>query len=176
MMKTGMAGVLATLGLAAVAAPAQALTMKVKVQSVYQYGNTAGVYLGHTVSAKTNMNRLLAGGSFVAKCLSPWTPDPITGERSLPAQAFIGGLDLTVTIPATLPALRNMPGWHSVPRGQTLYCTYTWTAYAKEGTYTIGVPGSSMPVGGAEVSESDQKSFTMSKPGTATGEDDACHP
>lgn len=170
------AGLLAIIGMAVMSAPAQALSMSVAVQSVHQHGSTGGVYLGHTVMASTNMNRLTAGGSFTASCPSPWTPDPITGARTLPGESFLGGVELIVTIPAQLPAIRNMPGWANVPRGSTLFCTYLWSAFAKEATYTLGVPGSSMPIGGGEIANSDRKSFTMVKPGRSTGEDDACHP
>jgi hypothetical protein len=55
-------------------------------------------------------------------------------------------------------------------------CSYDWTAYSKEASYTIGIPGVSAPIGGQEMSLSDSVTFWMRKPGTATGEDDACIP
>ena len=79
-------------------------------------------------------------------------------------------------IPEQLPALRNMPGFESVSRGQRIECSYRWTAFAREGTYTIGTPGTSMPVGGGEIYDSGTISFSMRKPGTSTGGDDACIP
>jgi hypothetical protein len=154
---------------------AQAVTMKVQPASIYQYGSGSGVYLGHTVAASTNINRLTAGGSFRASCLSILTGD-ITGERTLPGASLLGGVQLYVTIPAQLPALRNMPGFESVSRGQRIECSYRWTAFAREGTYTIGTPGTSMPIGGGEIYDSGAISFWMRKPGTATGNDDACIP
>jgi hypothetical protein len=168
---------LAAIGVCAAAwtAPAQALSMSVQPSRIYQYSNTANVYVGHTVAASTNMNQLEAGGSFRASCISPDTGE-ITGSRSLPASNLIGGLQLYVTIPAQLPALKPMPGFANVPRGATLSCTYAWTAFAKEATYSIGVPGLSMPVGGQQATASTSISFTMRKPGTSTGNDDACIP
>jgi len=157
------------------AAPAHGVNMSVRPSSIYQQGTSAGVYLGHTVAASTNMNRLQAGGSFRAYCFGSDT-GTITGERSLPATGVVGPLQLYVTIPAQLPALRNMPGFVSLPRGTTLVCRYDWTAYARESTYSIGVPGISVPIGGGEISDSDSITFGMRKPGTATGEDDACIP
>jgi len=155
--------------------PVHAVTMAVKPSSIYQNGATAGVWLGHTVAASTLMNRLQAGGSFRAYCFDGGT-SPITGARSLPASGLIGPLQLYVTIPAQLPALYNMPGFYNVPRGSRIQCSYDWTAYAREASYTIGIPGASAPVGGEEISDSDSIIFWMSKPGRSTGDDDACIP
>jgi hypothetical protein len=155
--------------------PVHAVTLAVQPSSIYQNGATAGVWLGHTVAASTNMNRLLAGGSFRAHCFDGGT-SPITGERSLPASALFGPLQLYVTIPAKLPALYNMPGFYNVQRGSRIQCSYDWTAHARESMYTIGIPGISVPIGGEERSESDSIIFWMSKPGRSTGDDDACIP
>jgi len=155
--------------------PAQAVTLNVAPSSIYQFGTGSGVYLGHTVVASTNMNRLQAGGSFRAYCFGADTGS-ITGERSLPASGLTGPLQLYVTVPAQLPALRNMPGFLGVPRGSNLMCSYDWTAYSREAMYTVGIPGISTPIGGEERSDSDSITFWMRKPGTATGEDDACIP
>jgi hypothetical protein len=159
----------------ALSTPVHAVNLAVQPSSIYQNGATAGVWLGHTVAASTNMNRLQAGGSFRAYCYGGDT-SPITGERSLPASALIGPLQLYVTIPAQLPALYNMPGFYSVPRGSRIQCSYDWTAYAREAMYTIGIPGVSVPIGGEERSESNSITFWMSKPGRSTGDDDACIP
>jgi hypothetical protein len=155
--------------------PARAVTLNVVPSSIYQSGTTALVYHGHTVVASTNMNRLEAGGSFRATCMSPDTGS-ITGSRSLPAAALLGGLQLYVTVPAQLPGLKPMPGFESAPRGANLQCSYDWTAYSREAQYTLGVPGVSVPIGGGEMSLSSSVSFRMRKPGTATGNDDACIP
>ena len=160
---------------ALVSQPAQAVSLNVVVSSIYQNSTSAGVWHGHTVLSSTNMNRLEAGGSFRASCMSPDTGN-ISGSRSLPASGLAGPLQLYVTIPTQLPALRNMPGFESVPRGSTLQCSYDWTAYAREAMYTIGIPGVSVPVGGGEMTLSNSRSFTMRKPGTSTGGDDACIP
>jgi hypothetical protein len=157
------------------ATPVHAVTMSVAPSSIYQFGTGAGVYLGHTVASSTNMNRLQTGGSFRAHCFGAATGE-ITGERSLPASSLTGPLQLYVTIPAQLPALRNMPGFLGMPRGTNLMCSYDWTAYSRESTYNIGIPGITVPIGGGEVSDSGSVTFWMRKPGTATGDDDACIP
>ena len=161
------------LGLSAV--PTQAVTLSVHPASTYQFGTGSGVYLGHTVIASTNMNALEAGGSFRAHCMSPDTGD-ITGARSLPASGLVGPQQLYVTIPAQLPALRNMPGFFNVPRGANLMCSYDWTAYSRESAYSVGIPGVSTPLGGGHMSDSGSTTFWMRKPGTSTGGDDACIP
>ena len=55
-------------------------------------------------------------------------------------------------------------------------CQYNWTAFAREPTYTIGLPPFSITVGGEEFATSGVVTFWMRKPGTATGDDDACLP
>jgi hypothetical protein len=155
--------------------PARAVSLNVVPSSVYQSGTTALVYHGHTVISSTNMNRLEAGGTFRATCMSPDTGS-IPGSRSLPAVGLLGGLQLYVTIPAQLPGLKPMPGFESAPRGVNLQCSYDWTAYSREAQYTLGVPGVSVPIGGGEMSVSRSVSFRMRKTGTATGNDDACIP
>src|SRR5688500_8967943 len=106
--------IISTAVLASGAQPAQAFSLRGGPVSIYQNGATAGVYLGHTVIASTNMNRLTAGGAFTANCPSGDT-GTIRGERTLSAQGF--GAQLYVTIPEWLPALRNMPGFEYVPAG-----------------------------------------------------------
>lgn len=167
---------LASAALALAAMPAQAtLSMSTVPSAAYQFGNGSGVYIGHTVLAGTNLNRLVAGGTFRATCSSPYTGE-IPGARTL-TSALIGQYNrLAVTIPEQLPALRNMPGFESVPRGQRIQCQYYWTSFAEEPTYTIGIPGFGMTVGGERLVDSGIVTFWMKKPGTATGEDDACIP
>jgi hypothetical protein len=166
---------LASVGLGIWVAPAQAVNLSVAPSSIYQFGNGSGVYVGHTVMASTSMNGLEAGGTFRAHCMSPDTGD-IPGSRSLPSSGLIGPRQLYVTIPAQLPALRNMPGWAAVPRGSRLMCDYDWTAYAKESAITLGVPGISTIIGGQHITDSGRITFWMKKPGTSTGDDDACIP
>jgi hypothetical protein len=162
--------------IAAVASPAQAtLQMSTVPSRVYQFGTGSGVYLGHTVIAGTNLNRLIAGGSFRASCMSPYTGE-IPGARTL-SSSLIGQYNrLTVTIPEQLPALVNMPGFFNVPRGQRIECQYTWTSHAEEPVYTVGIPGFSITVGGERLLDSGISTFWMQKPGTSTGNDDSCIP
>jgi hypothetical protein len=158
------------------APPASAsLSLKTLPSSVYQYLTTTAVYLGHTVIAGTNLNRLVAGGSFSASCVSAET-GAITGERTLTSNLIGQYNQLYVTIPETLPALRNMPGFENVQRGSRIQCNYDWKSFAREPTYTVGVPGLTFTVGGEEQSDSGRVSFWMQKPGTSTGGDDTCIP
>jgi hypothetical protein len=160
--------IISTAVLACGAQPAQAFALRAVPMSIYQNGATAGVFLGHTVIASTNMNRLIAGGSFTATCASTDT-GTITGQRTLSAEGL--GAQLYVTIPEWLPALRGMPGFEYVPAGSTLLCTYDWTAHAEESTYTMGIPGFGTTIGGQRGSHSDSVTFVMIKP-AAGGDDD----
>jgi hypothetical protein len=156
--------------------PANAtLNLKTQPSSIYQYLTTTAVYLGHTVIAGTNLNRLVAGGSFVASCADPNT-QTITGERSLPSDLIGQYNQLYVTIPEQLPALRNMPGFENVQRGAQIQCNYNWKSFAREPTYTVGVGGLTITVGGEEMSDSGTVSFWMKRPGTASGGNDTCIP
>jgi hypothetical protein len=55
-------------------------------------------------------------------------------------------------------------------------CSYDWTAYSRESSYNLGIPGVGTPVGGGYMTDSDSITFWMKKPGTSTGNDDACIP
>lgn len=156
--------------------PANAtLTMKVVPHSVQQFGTGSGVSLGHTVIAGTNLNRLIAGGTFVVTCGYP-DMGTITGARTLPSNKLGQYNQLYVTVPETVPSLRNLPGFLNLPRGSEIMCDYNWTAFAEEPVYTIGVPGFTYTVGGEKYVDSGSVTFWMRKPGTATGGDDACIP
>ncbi|HET9472998.1 MAG TPA: hypothetical protein VFO82_03840 [Steroidobacteraceae bacterium] len=151
------------------------LKMSTVPSNVYQLSTTSLVSLGHSVIAGTNLSRLIAGGSFLAECGSPYT-GVIPGEREL-TSALIGKYNqLVVTIPDWVPALRDMPGFDNVPRGSRLSCTYNWKSYASEPEYLVGIPGFQIKVGGETAKDSGAVFFQMQKPGTATGEDDACIP
>jgi hypothetical protein len=145
---------------------AQAIAMQVVTSNIRQNGFTANVSLGHTVLASSNMNRLIAGGTFDARCPSSHTGS-IPGQRTLPAQSLVGGTRLTVTIPEWVPAVRAMPGFENVPGGTTLDCTYNWTAQAEEATYSVGVPGLGMTIGGERLVDSGVVHFEMYKPGSS---------
>jgi len=149
--------------------------MSVVPSSVYQFGTGSGVYLGHTVVAGTYLNQLVAGGSFSTSC-DLMDVGTITGERSLTSNLIGRRNQLYVTIPETVPALRNMPGFLNAPRGSELMCQYHWTAFAQEATYNVGVPGFTVPIGGQVRRESGAVTFWMRVPGTADGEDDVCIP
>jgi len=151
------------------------LSMKVVPYQAQQLGTGSGVQLGHTVVAGTNLNRLIAGGSFIASCDHQDT-GTIPGSRTLTSDLIAKYNQLYVTVPDTVPSLRNMPGFSSLPRGTELMCQYNWKAFAREPTYTVGIPGFSFTVGGEEAEGSGVVTFWMRKPGTADGEDDACIP
>ena len=139
------------------------LKMSTAIQSIYQIGDgSSAVSLGHTVIAGTNLNRLIAGGTFNASCASVYT-GTIPGERTLPSSLTAQYNQLYVTIPEQLPAVRNMPGFESVPPGSILACTYAWTARAQEATYTVGVPGLGITIGGEELRDGGAVGFQMYK-------------
>jgi hypothetical protein len=152
-----------------------ALSMKTVPSSVYQHMTTSQFWFGHTVIAGTYITRLTAGGSYSASCVSQDT-QAVTGGRTLTSEVLGNYNQLYVTVPAVLPASREMPGFDNVPRGSRLDCYYNWSSFAKEATYTIGIPGSSITIGGGEAADSGVVKFVMQKPGTATGGDDACIP
>jgi hypothetical protein len=115
------------------------------------------------------MNRLYAAGAFEARC-----PSTITAPSSISAVLggnLLGGTQLYVTVPASLPAQRIMPGFDQVPGGTTLNCSYNWTSDAEESTYSDqysrirhhhrwrkGARGSSVP-------------FEMYQPGSSGSDD-----
>ncbi len=85
------------------------------VSTPSQWGTGSAFYLGHTVLASTDFNTLNAGGAYTVQCNHPATL-PMTGERALPSSTNgFGKNRLTVTIPAQLPALRNISGWLQIP-------------------------------------------------------------
>jgi hypothetical protein len=146
------------------------------VSPPYQVSNGAGVRLGHTVIASTLYNRLVAGGTFSASCISP-VMSPATGQRTLSKDSGLGGVSLVVTIPEWVPTLVNMPGFYSLTRGETVSCTYNWTSKAVEGGYSYSLGSFSYQTGNGEVSEGFFKPFTMSVPGdTNTGDWQSCVP
>lgn len=169
---TAASALLAAAVLALGAPSAQAFGVRGIVQAIYQNGFTAGVYLGHTVAASSSMNRLIAGGSFEARCPSTYT-GTINDQRTLSASALAGGTQLYVTIPEWLPALRPMPGFENVPGGTSLMCSYNWTAHAEESTYTVGIPGFGFTVGGERGNDGRSVPFEMYQPGSSE-KDNGC--
>ena len=90
--------------------------MNAYVSTPSQWGTGSAFYHGHTVLASTPFNVLNAGGAYTVQCNHPATL-PMTGERAL-RRSTTYGFDrnqLTVTIPAQQPALRNVSGWLQVP-------------------------------------------------------------
>jgi hypothetical protein len=152
---------------------AHAFGMNVYVQSISQSGFTAGVNLGHTVMANTDMNRLNAAAAFQASCVSSYTGS-INDQRGFGAETFLGGTRITITVPEWLPALRNMPGFDQVPGGTTLSCTYNWTADAEESTYSTGVPGFGMTIGGKKAHDGRSVPFEMYQPGSGGSKENGC--
>jgi hypothetical protein len=146
--------------------PARAsLTMSIYLGSISQIGDgSAGVSLGHTVYARTNLSKLHAGGTFNASCISSFTGS-IPGQRSLPSGLIGAPNVLYVTIPEWVPTVRNMPGFENAPPGTVLSCTYAWTARAVEGHYTVGIPGFNTTIGGEEVEDGGSIGFYMYKSG-----------
>jgi hypothetical protein len=143
---------------------ASAIQMNTYVSTPSQWGNGSAFYLGHTVLASTLFNNLVAGGAYTVQCNHPAVV-PMAGERTLGSTTF--GIDknvLTVTIPAQLPALRNLSGWTQIPGNTLLSCNYRWTSSATESGYSVGVGGISFPVGNTSMREGDTVDFQMYRP------------
>jgi hypothetical protein len=159
------------------AQPAAAVEMSVYVTDPYQVMTGSSVRAGHTVIASTAYNRLTAGGEFEVRCNHPTMSLSAPGRRTESGgSGLLGGVRLTVTIPYQQPAYVNMAGFHALPRGAIVECQYDWNAMAIEGHYTIGAGGTGMVIGQGEKRDGGYSAFRMQKPGTATGEDDACLP
>lgn len=155
--------------------PAEAITLSTQVLSIHQVGTTGQVKLGHVVHASTNYNRLMAGGNYVAAC----NPGMLStsGSRTLSAENLVGGLRLTVTIPASQPAYVNMPGFNSQPRGSEFVCTYTWSSFGTEGGYSVGAGGISFQAGNGHQAEGGTQVFMMRVPSaTDPNENSTCIP
>jgi hypothetical protein len=138
---------------------ASAVSLRTVVAPIYQIGNGSLVNIGHTVVARTDYNRLTAGGTYSAQCGGGV---PVNGQRTLSTEDFDGGLVLTVTIPEFRPAMVSMPGFYdSASRGQTLYCVYNWTSKAVEAGYSISYGGISFQTGNGEMTEGSSVPFIM---------------
>jgi hypothetical protein len=142
---------------------ASAITMAVRVGTIGQSGTGPQVRVGHTVQASTNYNRLWAGGSYTVSCAHP-SMQPAGGSRSLFDGPLIGPASLVVTIPRNQPATVTMAGFESLAPGSFVSCTYRWSAFAREGTYTIGAGGIGSTVGGGEHNEEGTRVFNMTSP------------
>ena len=150
--------------------PAHAFNMTTRLQAIYQVGFTAAVAVGHTVIASSNMNRLYAAGAFEARCPSTIT-GPIIDQRGFSAETLLGGTQLYVTVPASLPAQRIMPGFDQVPGGTTLNCSYSWTSDAEESTYSLSIPGFGITIGGEKAHAGSSVPFEMYQPGSSGSDD-----
>lgn len=156
--------------------PASAVTMNVTVHPPHQVLNGSQVQAGHTVSARTDYNRLTAGGTYEVRCNHPDMALGVPGQRTVSDSRLAGGVRLVVTIPYQQPAYVNVPGFHGLPRGAIVECQYVWTAHAIEGTLTIGAGGTGVVAGQGEARDGSVENFRMQNRGTADGEDDACIP
>lgn len=139
---------------------ASAVNLTTFVGTIQQWGTGSGFHLGHTVTAWTDYNNLIAGGTYWVQCNHSATL-PVTGERTTSGGAFTGPIRLTVTIPAQLPAIRNISGWLQVPPETLLSCNYRWTSSATESGYTAGAGGVGIQFGSGSAREGDTVDFTM---------------
>ena len=143
---------------------ASAVSLSTYVSTPSQWGTGSAFYHGHTVMASTPYNVLNAGGGFTVQCNRPETI-PMTGERGFGSTTW--GLEpnmLTVTIPAQLPALRNVSGWLQIPGNTFFSCNYRWTAFATEGGYSIGAGGFGITFGNESARDGGTVDFTMYRP------------
>lgn len=145
---------------------AEAVTLGVHIFSAYQISTTDGVSFGVAASGYTNYNRLTVGGTYELRCANP-DMLPMTGQRTLSVSNLTGGISQSTTIPEVVPARVNMPGFDLLNRGDTVYCTFAWTARAAEGGYSVGANGITFPLGNTEETRGSTETFTMRKPGTA---------
>ncbi|HEY6123492.1 MAG TPA: hypothetical protein VIV63_02485, partial [Steroidobacteraceae bacterium] len=159
------------------ASTSSAVGLNTVVSPIYQVGNGATVKLGHTVIANTNYNRLFAGGTYIASCAAP-DMAPASGQRTVSAENYVGGLTLYVTIPAYHPAYVNMPGFNAAAtRGMRINCVYNWSSRAVEGGYSVGVGGISFQTGNGEASEGSSQPFSMNVPALADEDEwTSCYP
>lgn len=162
-------GMFAVALIAVWSARAHALGMHTVASSIHQAAFTAGISLGHTVAASTNMNHLNVGGSFEARCPSTYLY-PIARTRTLPAQVLAGGVQLYVTIPEVVPTVIDMPGFENLPGGTTMTCSYNWTATAEESSYTFGFGGFTLAYGGDKKTDSGGVPFDLYKPADGDGD------
>jgi hypothetical protein len=170
------AGAVAAAMLSFIPMPASAVDLSVVTLGIFQEGNNGLFRFGHTVIAATNYNRLIAGGTFEASCNNS-AVNPLRGARTLSSETYgIGRNRLNVTIPEVLPARRNMPGFDSLLRGQTVECTYYWTGRAVESGFSVGAGGISFITGSGERVEAGTEQFTMSKPSLGDGGWTPCLP
>jgi hypothetical protein len=152
-----------------------AVAMSVQPSIPSQWGNGSAFYYGHTVLASSDFNILNAGGAYTVQCNHPATL-PMTGERSLASSTY--GFEkniLIVTIPAQLPALRNVSGWTQIPGDTLLSCNYRWTAFATEGGYSIGAGGISFQTGNGTMRDGGTIDFQMYRP-AKNDADGGCKP
>jgi hypothetical protein len=142
---------------------AAAVVLDTVVSPSYQVGVSAGVSLGHAVSARTNYNRITAGGSYNASCASALM-SPATGARTLSAERFTGPVSLVTTIPYIVPTVVTMPGFNLLPAGTVVSCTYAWTSKATESAYSVGSGGGGFQTGSGERGDAGTQLFTMIVP------------
>jgi hypothetical protein len=156
---------------------AAAVILDTIVSPSYQVGLTAGVSLGHAVSARTNYNRITAGGSYNASCANALM-SPSTGARTLSAERFTGPVTLVTTIPTIVPTVVTMPGFNLLPAGTVVSCTYAWTSKATESSYSVGGGGGGFQTGSGERGDAGTQLFTMIVPagGDDTDTSNACIP
>jgi len=143
---------------------ASAISMSTYVMTPSQWGTGSAFYHGHTVSASTPFNTLNAGGAFTVQCNHPATL-PMTGERALGSNTLGWDLNrLVVTIPAQLPALRNVSGWLQIPGGTYLSCNYRWTAFATENGYSLSAGGLGITFGNETARDGGTVDFMLYRP------------
>lgn len=148
---------------------ASAVAVSGTTLTIEQYGTGSAFNHGLAVSAWTNYNNLIAGGTFTAQCAHPSTL-PVSGERYLSSSTLgVGRNALVVTVPLNLPALSNITGWNQVGAETDLACNYRWTAFAQESGYTIGAGGISFQVGNGIAREGGTVDFTMHRGLTGAG-------
>jgi hypothetical protein len=135
----------------------------------YQVGTGAFVSFGTVVDARTNINAIWAGGTYRLECEDPHIRPALTGSRSWSDNGIIGPRQITVTVPAWVPATQALPGWQSVMGGTFFNCVYTHSGAAKTNFLPIGSSGTTIQIGGDYWDEAESIVFGVIKPGTSFG-------
>lgn len=142
---------------------ASAVELSTVVSNIHQLGATGAVSLGHSAIGFTNYNRITVSGTYAAGCANAVMP-PVNGQRTLTRQEIFGGMSLVTTIPDNVPSIVDMPGFDLLAAGTVVACAYNWTSKAVESSYTIGIPGFSIPAGGGERTQGSAAPFIMMVP------------
>jgi hypothetical protein len=134
-----------------------------------QVGTSGFISFGTVVTARTNINSIWASANYRIECSDPAIRPALAGGRGWSDNGLVGPRSVTVTAPASLPAVQELPGWQAVMGGTYVSCVHTNIGHAKTNILPIGGGGTTIPLGGDSWEESKQITFGLMKPGTSFG-------